>query len=201
MQGSKMEAKSTATPKDDMQGHLIDRAPCRKCAGQPSLRITSEFNTNGNANRPFYKCFPCEKFSSFADYVGLDPRNPPCPCEVSSRRQVSCQKKGNKVHFVCWNGKCDFYEEATDEVVTEKYNEVVDEKYAEVVAEKNDEVATEKNNKVVAEKKYELLLGLLRQNDKLIDLFLSMNISGTDDRPSGCRLVSPMRRAGVGCAK
>ncbi|KAG5921820.1 hypothetical protein E4U42_005691 [Claviceps africana] len=119
MQGSKMEGKATAAPKDEIQGlkapKMGPNTPvCLKCDKPTVRRITRQSNRNGNAGRPYYICIPCNKFSCFTDDRGKDPGNPPCDCGVPSRRQVACREKGRKVHFVCMSGKCDFYRTCFD---------------------------------------------------------------------------------------
>ncbi|KAH8655689.1 hypothetical protein BX600DRAFT_385793, partial [Xylariales sp. PMI_506] len=84
---------------------------CFLC-NKPSVRmITRKSNRKGNAERPYYKCHPCDKFLCFADKRGNDPTNPVCHCGASSRRQIAGRETRNPggVHFVCRLGTCDFY--------------------------------------------------------------------------------------------
>ena len=86
--------------------------PCFLCKGPSKRCITRESNRNGNAGRPYYKCFPCNKFLVFDDSRGNEPGNPECPCGYSSKRQVSGTGKrvARAVHFVCRMGTCDYYQ-------------------------------------------------------------------------------------------
>ncbi len=43
------------------------------------------------------------------DKRGNDPTNPNCICDISSKRQVSGEAKGRRVHYVCRLGTCDYY--------------------------------------------------------------------------------------------
>lgn len=89
---------STAPPPD-----------CFRCHNPATSHITKSSNRKGNAGRLYYKCVPCNKFLSFADDRGDDPRNPQCECGYASKRQVSGPEKGRKIHFVCKTGSCEFY--------------------------------------------------------------------------------------------
>jgi hypothetical protein len=76
--------------------------------------ITRTSNRNGNANRPYLKCSPCDKFVTFLDERGNHPVNRKCECHRPSRLQVASFYKGRKLHFVCSTGNCAFYEVAHD---------------------------------------------------------------------------------------
>lgn len=43
------------------------------------------------------------------DKRGNDPTNPNCIRGVPSKRQVSGEAKGRRVHYVCRLGTCDYY--------------------------------------------------------------------------------------------
>ena len=43
------------------------------------------------------------------DKRGNDPTNPNCKCDTSSKRQVSGEAKGRRVHYVCRLGTCNYY--------------------------------------------------------------------------------------------
>ncbi|KAL7911194.1 hypothetical protein GGI35DRAFT_446788 [Trichoderma velutinum] len=82
---------------------------CGKCKIAGMRHITRSSNRNGNAGRPYYRCASCHNFLRFDDNRGNDPGNPVCHCGVPSRTQVACREKGRKVHYVCRQGECDFY--------------------------------------------------------------------------------------------
>ena len=102
-----------------MASHVLSLLPppatppsCFRCS-RPSTRcVTRHSNRNGNAGRPYFKCIPCNQFLVFADSRGNHPSNPPCPCGLSSKKQVSglSRQVARAVHFVCRAGKCDFYQ-------------------------------------------------------------------------------------------
>ncbi len=83
---------------------------CRSCAKPGTRLITRSSNRNGNAGRPYYKCFPCDKFLCFDDSRGEDEKNPLCRCGRSSRRQLSSREKGREIFYVCSTGSCQFFE-------------------------------------------------------------------------------------------
>jgi hypothetical protein len=89
---------------------------CIKCGRITSRTITKQQNQNGNALRPFYKCYPCNKFHCFDDLRGNDPANPPCYCGVSSKRQASGVNTGllRRLHYVCRLGTCNYYKAERD---------------------------------------------------------------------------------------
>ncbi|KAI6086319.1 hypothetical protein F4821DRAFT_238500 [Hypoxylon rubiginosum] len=90
---------------------------CRCCGLPGSLFTAVSWNPNGNADRPYYKCVPCNQFIAFIDTRGNDPANPHCDCERPSKRQISGKdsKTPRKVFYVCTMGQCDFYNEERDE--------------------------------------------------------------------------------------
>ena len=89
---------------------------CRRCHKSASRLITRRTNRNANANRPYYKCIPCNKFIRFDDERGNDSRNPLCHCQESSKMQVSGVDKRvpRGLHYVCRSGTCDYYEVRRD---------------------------------------------------------------------------------------
>lgn len=91
------------------------RCPICSQSGKNLLRLTTRTsNRNGNANRPYLKCSPCDKFITFLDERGSHSVNPRCECHMPSRLQVASSNKGRKLHFVCSTGHCTFYEVAHD---------------------------------------------------------------------------------------
>lgn len=104
-------------------GGVITLAPppattpdCRICHQPASRTLTKTSNRKGNAGRPFYKCFPCDRFICFDDTRGNDSRNPLCHCQISSKMQVSGPEKeiSRGLHYVCRVGACDYYEACRD---------------------------------------------------------------------------------------
>lgn len=85
---------------------------CPSCQSEHLTKlITKTSNRNGNANRPYLKCSPCNKFVTFLDERGEHSVNPGCDRHRPSRLQVASFHKGRKLHFVCSTGQCTFYEE------------------------------------------------------------------------------------------
>ncbi len=82
---------------------------CLRCSDSTSRFVTRQSNRKGNAGRPYYKCLRCDKFSCFDDTRGIDGLNPRCLCDSASRRQLSGQERGRKVHYVCVSGRCDYF--------------------------------------------------------------------------------------------
>jgi hypothetical protein len=87
---------------------------CRKC-NEKCVRISvSDRNRNGNSKRPYYTCkdFGHRKFSTFDDYEGIDPGNPPCKCKQrwTSRRQINNQDQSE--FYCCPVGGCGWTEDA-----------------------------------------------------------------------------------------
>ncbi|KAI1923743.1 hypothetical protein LOZ65_003193, partial [Ophidiomyces ophidiicola] len=85
---------------------------CYLCGRKGVLKITRASNRNGNAGRPYYKCLPCNKFLTFNDLRGNDPKNPQCFCGTSSKLQISGldKKVPRGLHYVCRLGRCGFYD-------------------------------------------------------------------------------------------
>lgn len=84
---------------------------CRACHRRTVRRVTRVSNRTGNANRPYYKCIPCDKFQCFDDDRGKSPDHPLCSCNIPSRQQVAGPDKfiPRGLHYVCSSGACDFY--------------------------------------------------------------------------------------------
>lgn len=111
------ETPSMPTQASTTVPHLSQPPPCRRCRGPGTRHITRASNRNGNARRPFVKCASsCGKFISFTDERGIDPSNPGCDCGRPSRRQITGRDKAvpRAIHFVCSEGRCDFYSEGVD---------------------------------------------------------------------------------------
>lgn len=91
--------------------------PCRGCRSPSTFSITSHFNRNGNAGRPFYKCPRPEchiGFVTWADRIGVEEGNPDCDCGKTSRKGVTgaCAWRGpGKVFYKCAEGRCSFWAE------------------------------------------------------------------------------------------
>jgi hypothetical protein len=81
------------------------------------LKTARRSNRNGNADRQYLKCTNCPQFLGFIDDRGLDVNNPSCRCGVASRMQITGRnsKVPRAVHFVCVEGKCNFYNIYVDE--------------------------------------------------------------------------------------
>ena len=82
---------------------------CLRCKKATDILVTRRSNRTGNAGRLYSKCIPCEIFHCFMDERGNDPTNPICHCGESSKRQVSKEAKGRRVHYVCRLGACRYY--------------------------------------------------------------------------------------------
>lgn len=89
---------------------------CPKCYADGMRLKVGEHNPSGNAGRPYYKCYPCDRFICFADQRGISPANPLCQCGEYTRRQISGASKGvhHGIHYVCARGWCRFYEKHVD---------------------------------------------------------------------------------------
>ncbi|OTA98988.1 hypothetical protein M426DRAFT_68677, partial [Hypoxylon sp. CI-4A] len=86
--------------------------PCPYCQEPGSYRIVNDANPNGNAGRPYYKCFPCRKFITFADDIGNDQSNPPCSCGNPCRKQLTGKNKPppGRPFYACSTGACDYFD-------------------------------------------------------------------------------------------
>lgn len=93
---------------------VLAQPVCLKCQRPVKYCTTNKTNLNGNASRPYFKCIPCDKFHSWADERGNNPKNPLCYCNKPSRGQVSGSKarSSGALHYVCSLGTCDFYQAA-----------------------------------------------------------------------------------------
>lgn len=89
---------------------------CCICQVPTTRHITRNSNRTGNANRPYYKCLPCNEFKCFEDDRGILYGNPLCECRIPSRMQVSGphRRVPRGVHYVCRWGECDFYSPQLD---------------------------------------------------------------------------------------
>lgn len=89
---------------------------CPRCYEDGMRLKVKEDNANGNAGRPYYKCYPCDRFICFADQRGISPANPLCQCGEYTRRQISGTSKEvqHGIHYVCARGWCWFYEKEVD---------------------------------------------------------------------------------------
>lgn len=89
---------------------------CSLCGGEPKHFITRRSNRNADAKRPYYKCMPCKKFVTFADGRGINVSYPTCDCDAPCRLQLAGKSAATPcgLHYVCANGKCEFFERAKD---------------------------------------------------------------------------------------
>lgn len=78
--------------------------PCPKCKAQSHLRITSSYNTKGNANRPYYRCQPCDKFVTWADLKDVVG---PYLCYCGNRCRELVTTRGVK-NWKCPDAICNF---------------------------------------------------------------------------------------------
>lgn len=94
----------------------LPRPRCVRCgAGLDALArfITRRSYRNGNADRPYVKCMPCNKFVTFMDDRGVDDAGPRCNCDLPCRLQVSGRvgvATPRGLHYVCSVGQCDHFE-------------------------------------------------------------------------------------------
>lgn len=111
------ETPSMSTQASATMSRPSEPPSCRRCGGPGTRHITRASNRNGNARRPFVRCTPCSEFITFTDDRGIDPTNPKCDCGRPSRRQLTGKDKAvpRAIHFVCSEGRCDFYSEGVDE--------------------------------------------------------------------------------------
>ncbi|QQK46043.1 hypothetical protein Pdw03_0941 [Penicillium digitatum] len=95
---------------------------CPECYEDGMRQKVRESNRNGNAGRPYYKCYPCNRFICFADQRGISPTNPLCHCGEYSRRQISgtSNEVPYGIHYVCARGWCRFYEEEVNQDGTQR---------------------------------------------------------------------------------
>ena len=95
------------------------------CQAQTLLFFTSAHNENGNFNRPYYACpnhfdrqgRRREEWKCWDDYIGLDPTNPRCFCDLPSRQSRKSKKTWEGAYnpwhgygfWSCAIGHCSFY--------------------------------------------------------------------------------------------
>ncbi|KAI1472750.1 uncharacterized protein F4812DRAFT_410127, partial [Daldinia caldariorum] len=85
---------------------------CLKCKRVTTGLTTSWANTNGNADRPYFKCLRCKVFYIFADTRGNNPDNPECerPCNCGASTKLIANRDGKERYFhllyVCRRGTC-----------------------------------------------------------------------------------------------
>ncbi|KAM7201788.1 hypothetical protein V8F20_004749 [Naviculisporaceae sp. PSN 640] len=99
--------------------------PCQMCNRPSKFGRVSAQNPNGNAHRPYYKCWACNHWTTWADLRGVagQGENPPCECSLDaggfgvgrlpSRMSVTGKRAisgPGKVFFTCAEGRCGFYE-------------------------------------------------------------------------------------------
>jgi len=84
---------------------------CYRCGSRSVRLITSAFNLNGNAGRPYYKCLECPRFLAFADDRGNDPSNPECNCGIPSKSQRTGRnhETPGALFYTCSRGACNFF--------------------------------------------------------------------------------------------
>ncbi|KAK3304685.1 uncharacterized protein B0T15DRAFT_250674 [Chaetomium strumarium] len=88
---------------------LLVPPTCRRC-GNPCTRFpTGDWNSYGNAGRPFYSCRDYDRhtesvFGCFDDAIGVSHANPPCLCGYFSRR--TRRNDGESHFFSCPVGRC-----------------------------------------------------------------------------------------------
>ncbi|KAJ5505569.1 hypothetical protein N7453_004526 [Penicillium expansum] len=90
----------------------LEHPRCLECRDDGIRRIVNDNNPNGNAGRPYYRCYPCDRFICFDDQRGISSANPLCDCGLYSRRQMAGVGKQvpRGLHYVCARGGCYFYE-------------------------------------------------------------------------------------------
>lgn len=99
--------------------------PCQICDQPSTFGQVSAQNPNGNAYRPYYKCWGCGQWTTWADLRGVSGRgeNPGCECgkdvggvgigRLPSRMNITGKRaaKGpGKIFFTCAEGRCCFFE-------------------------------------------------------------------------------------------
>ncbi|CAG8906322.1 unnamed protein product [Penicillium egyptiacum] len=96
---------------------ILEPPKCPKCYEYGIRRIVNSSNPNGNAGRPYYICYSCDRFICFADRRGISPANRRCRCGKYTRRQISGTGKElpHGIHYVCARGWCWFYEKEVDQ--------------------------------------------------------------------------------------
>jgi hypothetical protein len=84
---------------------------CLNCKRPVQRFVTKSSNINGNANRTYLKCVPCDRFHSFADEQGINAGNLKCHCGEASREQLSGPRNESQrvLHYVCSTGGCNFF--------------------------------------------------------------------------------------------
>ncbi|KLU89434.1 hypothetical protein MAPG_08405 [Magnaporthiopsis poae ATCC 64411] len=100
-------------------GVQYSQPTCRHCDGPTEAHTVKLDNCNYNAGRPYYRCRPCDSFSTFADDLGVQLGNPRCRCDLPSRQQLAGLEETKTVprglHYVCMIGRCDFREQRKDD--------------------------------------------------------------------------------------
>lgn len=105
----------TGTPprQDQLRLFHFPAPACWECKVPAMPFITRQYNSNGNAGRPYYKCLRCpgrDALYTFADDRNVGPPNPLCYCGRYSRGERTGAAKGRTLFYKCWDMKCRFWE-------------------------------------------------------------------------------------------